>query len=347
MRDFTKVSTRIGRSQKFRSLKSDTDRLLYLLLLASPHINSVGCFTLPLDYATSDTAFTAEAYQRSLKELARVGLVEVDAGQEIIRVTNWFGAGNEPSNPKHAIGMLRELGKVKNAKLVAASLADLKSASLMIPFMQHESILNAMDRVSKGITTEIQMEMETERETISHGVEEPEVKAVEPKAEHPDFEAFWSAYPKRHGSADRKAAVKAFPLALARAGSLDTILWGVKRYHAELAAKGKIGTEYVKQARTWLNADGWSEYQSNPGEAAAPAVVQVAVIVDTPQWDAWARFKGKTSPRTTIRTENRLREGWYFPTEWPPGHDPSLLTPIGDSSKSSEPAIPPHKEHLP
>lgn len=76
------------------------------------------------------------------------------------------------------------------------------------------------------------------------------------------FAEFWDAYPKRAGNADRKPAVKAFRAALKRT-DLKTLIWAAGRYAADCREKGKIGTEYVKQARTWLNADGWTEtYQT-------------------------------------------------------------------------------------
>ena len=79
-----------------------------------------------------------------------------------------------------------------------------------------------------------------------------------PPQEPPNFAEFWALYPKRHGAADRKAAVKAFLSALKRS-DLKTILAGCVAYASDCAARGKINTEFVKQARTWLNADGWTE----------------------------------------------------------------------------------------
>ncbi len=74
----------------------------------------------------------------------------------------------------------------------------------------------------------------------------------------PGFKDFWEVYPPRAGDRDRKPATKAFSAALKRI-DLKTLLDGARRYAADCRAKGKINTEYVKQARTWLNADGWTE----------------------------------------------------------------------------------------
>lgn len=80
----------------------------------------------------------------------------------------------------------------------------------------------------------------------------------------PGFKDFWAIYPPRAGDRDRKPATKAFSAALKRV-DLKTLLAGTERYAADCKAKGKINTEYVKQARTWLNADGWNEtYEAAP-----------------------------------------------------------------------------------
>lgn len=81
-----------------------------------------------------------------------------------------------------------------------------------------------------------------------------------------DFERFWATYPKREGNRDRKAAEKAFAAA-ARRNTAAEIITGAARYAAHCDATGKTGTQYVRQARTWLNADGWTEEYQN----AAPS----------------------------------------------------------------------------
>lgn len=79
--------------------------------------------------------------------------------------------------------------------------------------------------------------------------------------EHPRFAEFWEAYPKRDGSRDRKGAVKAFKRAL-KSTDPDTIIAGAAAYAADVRARGKENTEFVAQARTWLNGDRWTEQQN-------------------------------------------------------------------------------------
>ncbi|UMY16644.1 YdaU family protein [Methylobacterium organophilum] len=79
---------------------------------------------------------------------------------------------------------------------------------------------------------------------------------IVPKGTDPEgFAEFWAAYPKRSGDNPRKTAVKAYGGAIRRGATRARIMEGVRRYAAQLAEGGKIGTEFVAQAATWLNQD--------------------------------------------------------------------------------------------
>jgi hypothetical protein len=107
-------------------------------------------------------------------------------------------------------------------------------------------------------------DIKTEKDINILGLSAPRtVEAKLPKAEPDGFIAFWEAYPKRDGSADRKGAVKAFGSALKRA-PLEIILDGARHFADAMTARGKTGTEFIPQARTWLNGDRWNErYESS------------------------------------------------------------------------------------
>lgn len=128
------------------------------------------------------------------------------------------------------------------------------------------------------------------------------------------FNAFWDAYPKRDGNADRKGASKAFGPAIHRAGGAEAVVKAAARYAIHCREKGKIGTEFVKQARSWLNGDFWREWLP---QELPPAVQssRVYVTTGTEAMDAWdnyfKRTKGKLAPRDQ-------RGGWWFDTEFPP-----------------------------
>ncbi len=143
----------------------------------------------------------------------------------------------------------------------------------------------------------------------------PRAIAKEPQ----DFADFMAVYPRRGGSVDRKAALKAWEPAKKR-GDLTAIMDGARRYNAEMTAKGKIGSEFVKQARTWLNADGWTEYQ--PVSAPLASVPKMArIIEDSPAFAAWTKHNGKRPMVTEARVDGVIRRVAYVTTEFPPSQD--------------------------
>lgn len=67
-----------------------------------------------------------------------------------------------------------------------------------------------------------------------------------------EFDLFWRQYPKRAGGNSRTAALAKYRTVRRGAVTADVVLAGVQRYATYCQATGKVGTEYVKQAVTFL-----------------------------------------------------------------------------------------------
>lgn len=85
-------------------------------------------------------------------------------------------------------------------------------------------------------------------------------KAAEPsrtgKQEYStEFETAWQAYPKRAGGNPKQTAWKHWSARIREGINADDMLAGVHRYAAYIAATGRVGTEYVKQASTFFGPD--------------------------------------------------------------------------------------------
>jgi hypothetical protein len=95
--------------------------------------------------------------------------------------------------------------------------------------------------VSQGSVRGIPNQTETETEYISF------------------FERVQKEYPKRDGDLGwTKARTKIVSIPLSQ---MDAVIAGVIGYRKYLESKGKIGTEFVKQATTFFNQEVWKEYQ--------------------------------------------------------------------------------------
>ncbi|WP_288500898.1 helix-turn-helix domain-containing protein [uncultured Erwinia sp.] len=121
---------------------------------------------------------------------------------------------------------------------------------------QNESVHQVnMTRPLPETTTENTQETNSENKT--HGVQaEARTPAKRSCREYsPEFETAWQAYPKRAGANNKSAAGKAWAARIKSGVTASTMLAGVQRYAAFVAATGRSGTEYVKQAATFFGPD--------------------------------------------------------------------------------------------
>jgi hypothetical protein len=119
------------------------------------------------------------------------------------------------------------------------------------------------------------------------------------------FAEFWQAMPSPNPSA-RAAAQVAFE----RLPPTDQglAIAGARRYAEAFAVKP---TTHPISPTRFLRERCFEGY----GPQASADAATVFVPVDSPQWRAWAAYKGKPIPL------NRDGTGWHFPTEWPPERD--------------------------
>lgn len=85
------------------------------------------------------------------------------------------------------------------------------------------------------------------------------------------FDEFWSIYPMRAGANSRKLALKKFTQIVQQGVSPNDIIDGIRRYAAWCEVTGKIGTEWVKTAVPWFNAEMWKDPWTLPARAPPPA----------------------------------------------------------------------------
>lgn len=78
-----------------------------------------------------------------------------------------------------------------------------------------------------------------------------------------DFEKFWNIYPKRNSPHNKQAALKAWNARLKDGDSPEQIIRGAKNYADECDRNGRTGTEFVKQASTFIGPNKhYNDYQS-------------------------------------------------------------------------------------
>ena len=111
MRTFSKISPKLWRSPRFRSLESGDARLLYLYVLTCEHQSSAGCFRLPGAYAASDLGWTEGRLSEAREALTKAALLVHDAGTDEYFVPRWF-KHNPACNAKHKQGIERLISEL-------------------------------------------------------------------------------------------------------------------------------------------------------------------------------------------------------------------------------------------
>jgi uncharacterized protein YdaU (DUF1376 family) len=131
-----------------------------------------------------------------------------------------------------------------------------------------------------------------------------------------DFDLFWERWRAKVGNVGQTAARRTWAKLLDP--DLDAVLAGVDRYVAN-----KPPDRQWMAASRFLQDERWRDHAPNVIDAAAP---RVFVELQSPQWIAWCEYRQtigqNTPPSRDFEIAGRHRNGWHFPSEWPPGHGP-------------------------
>lgn len=139
------------------------------------------------------------------------------------------------------------------------------------------------------------------------------------------FEQFWTAYPKRDGGNPKKPAFEKFKSAVKGSPKRapvdpELIIAAAKVFANKMRAKGKIGTEFIPMAQTWLHQARWEEYRDQV-MAATAASKMISIAPYSPQWEAWRKHyidHGQNFHRKTMDDLAQERKNYPAPSEWPP-----------------------------
>ncbi|RKQ70138.1 hypothetical protein [Oceanibaculum indicum] len=105
-REFAPVSPTLWRSAKWRSLKTEDARVMFLYLITNTHVSSIGCYALPMGYAATDLRWAPERVTAALTELCDADLIGHDAREELVRVVKYL-RHSPIANSKHGLGAIR------------------------------------------------------------------------------------------------------------------------------------------------------------------------------------------------------------------------------------------------
>jgi hypothetical protein len=124
MRAYGKIETAIWQSPKFRAV-SERGQRLFFYVVACPHGNAVGCFVLPIGYATADLGWDVKTVSETITETVSKGLIERDERTGLTWIRGWWGH-NTIENPNVAKAAARSvLSLPHKSPVYSAFIADL------------------------------------------------------------------------------------------------------------------------------------------------------------------------------------------------------------------------------
>lgn len=128
MREFSKVSPKLWRSQRFRNLGAN-EKLFYIFLLTSDHQTSAGCFRLPDQYVAADIGFDQEQVKACRNGLVAAELIAHDEQTEEYYILRWFHH-NAPTNSNHMQGVQRLIDELESDFVAQVATEELEECNL-------------------------------------------------------------------------------------------------------------------------------------------------------------------------------------------------------------------------
>jgi hypothetical protein len=99
------------------------------------------------------------------------------------------------------------------------------------------------------------------------------------------FADFWLVFPRRKGSNPKVLARTKWDKALRLGAEPERIINSARAYREELESDGKVGSEFVCQASTWLNQQRYEDYAPDPGSIERNAKIDSDMLKRGYKWN--------------------------------------------------------------
>jgi hypothetical protein len=234
MREYGKVFCALWSSTDFRSLEED-GRSLVLYLLTCPHTTIAGAFRLPDGYITEDLQWSRERVQEGFVDLQDRGFATRCPVTQWVWI-NKFLTWNPPENPNQWKAVHKVASQIPKDCLWLKEFR--KEFPGELP-QESEQTANPSETLSKSVAVVVTV---AGSGTVSKSAPEW-------------FGDFRQRYPSRSGDQGWRKALFAANARIAEGHTPEQILDGASRYAQFCTSTGKTGTEFVKQAATFLGPE--------------------------------------------------------------------------------------------
>lgn len=144
-----------------------------------------------------------------------------------------------------------------------------------------------------------------------------EIRSVRKKLTDPEFEEFWTSYPRRDGSNPKQPARQKLERIVASGTPIADVVAGARAYAARIARTSE-DRRFVAQAVTWLNQSRWKDEAPATGGNVVPITQppQFTVVRPSdPNFEILAAAYWQQCRKRPV-VSGRINDHAVFPTEW-------------------------------
>jgi len=253
MRSYARVSPLLWIGRTGKSLRGDPEsQVVMTYLLTSPHSNSIGLYYLPISYICSDTGISDEGASKALRRLSEGGFMGYDRSSEVVFVyemAKWqIGDSLNPAD--------------KQVKGIQAIYDELPENIFLTEFfdkyadcfhLKNRRGFEGASKVHRSTETETDTEKRSPLPPIAKSTDLESKKRKAPGQQYaPEFERFWSEYPRRIGKGAAYRAWRKVKPPLEEC--LKALEWQ-KKSEQWTRDQG----QYIPHPATWLNQARWDD----------------------------------------------------------------------------------------
>jgi hypothetical protein len=263
LREYAKVSPRLWTGQLGQKLKGDPEaQAMASYLVSGPNATMIGLYRLPMEYAAADLGWTFEGASEALRRVCAAGLAKHDSQNQRIWVIE---------SARHEFGESLAADD-KRVKGIENKLADHEMSFLANDFRAYYGAAFHLSGRRK------KKALKSPSEAPSKPGSGAGAGTDTQSATSDDFDAFWSAYPRKVA---KEEARKAWEQTAARRPPLPDLLAAVGRAKATDDWK-REGGRFAPHAATWLRASRWTDEFPTSDEASGPNGAAYRPLKDEP-----------------------------------------------------------------
>jgi hypothetical protein len=265
MRDYAKVSPQfwIGTTGKALRAAGLEAQLVALYLLTNPHANMLGLYYLPRVFIAHESGLPSRGASKGLTRCIDAQFCSYDAITEVVWVHEMaaYQVGEQLTQAdKRCLGIQNEYNSLPENPFLEPFFARYVDAFHLSKVRVFSPVKTSSNGGASEPHRSHEHEHEHEQEHESPSASATPTRVKVPRETLADEDPDWLlefklAYPNRAGDQGWRKAVRAAHARIAQGHTTAEFIAGAKRYCAFCDASGKTGTEFVKQACTFLGPD--------------------------------------------------------------------------------------------